>query len=328
MAGRAVNRQQAAAVNDVSQAADVVLPRLIGGALVGAVAAAPILTQEGALGAIEVYSPRPRHWRSDELELLSAFAAAAAVAISNARLHQREQQAIQTRDDFLAAASHDLKNPLTAIRGATQVLERSLARAGSVPPERLAASLRTIGNAAARMTSQIDELLDVARLRLGEPLSLERSRIDLVILARQLAATYDASSERHSIEVQTTVPELTGVWDARRIARVIENLLLNAIKYSPNGGTITLRIGREDDTAVLAVRDRGLGIPSEDLPHVFERFRRAANVLGRIEGTGIGLAAAAQIVEQHGGSIDLQSREGEGTVVTLRLPLDDASSSD
>jgi len=86
-------------------------------------------------------------------------------------------------------------------------------------------------------------------------------------------------------------------------------------------------VDREGESAVLAVHDRGIGIPEADLPHVFERFRRGANVLGRVDGTGIGLAAAAQIVREHAGSIDLHSREGEGTVVTVRLPLSTAPES-
>ena len=113
-----------------------------------------------------------------------------------------------------------------------------------------------------------------------------------------------------------------GDWDARRLERVVENLLSNGVKYSPAGGDITVSVQRQDGSAVVSVRDRGIGIPAADLPHMFERFRRAANVLGRIDGTGIGLSAAAHIVKQHGGSIDLESEEGEGTVVTVHLPLE------
>jgi signal transduction histidine kinase len=303
-----------------------VLPRLVGGPPVGAVAVAPILADDEPLGALEVYSPNPRRWHPDELELLTAFAAAAAVAISNVRRHQQEQQAMQARDDFLAAASHDLKNPLTAIRGSVQMLERTLARTGSVPPERLRNSIRTISGAAARMTSLIEELLDIARLRMGERLVLECVPTDLVALAREQVAMQQSTTEHHRLVVDAEVPTLVGAWDSRRLQRVLENLLSNAIKYSPAGGEIVVTVKREADSAVLAVRDPGIGIPAADLPHVFDRFRRAANVLGRIEGTGIGLAASAQIVKEHGGTLDVQSREGEGTVVTVRLPLGEAAS--
>jgi signal transduction histidine kinase len=181
-------------------------------------------------------------------------------------------------------------------------------------------SIRTISGSVARMTALIDELLDVARLRMGSALLLEKAPTDLVALVRHLAAIHQSASEKHTIVVDASVPELVGVWDERRLQRVLDNLLSNAIKYSP-GGAIRVGVRREAESAVLTVEDRGIGIPEADLPHVFERFRRAANVLGRIDGTGIGLAAAAQIIREHTGSIDLHSREGEGTLVTVRLPL-------
>jgi signal transduction histidine kinase len=109
-----------------------------------------------------------------------------------------------------------------------------------------------------------------------------------------------------------------------RLERVLENLLSNAIKYSPEGGSITVAIADEEiggPWAVLTVRDQGLGIPAADLPRVFERFQRARNVEGRIGGTGIGLASARQIVEQHGGTIAAESAEGTGSTFTVRLPL-------
>jgi signal transduction histidine kinase len=315
-----MDQRRTLSVDNVASGDDAVLPRLLGGSPVGAVAVAPIQTEDHQLGAIEVYSPSPRDWESDDVELLTAFAAAVAVALTNVRHLEREQQEIEARDDFLAAASHDLKNPLTVIRGSIQMLERTRARTGEVPRERLDMSIRTIKNSAERMTALIEELLDVARLRMGNALILEKAPSDLVALVRQLVALHQSATEKHTIVVDAPVPELIGVWDERRLQRVLDNLLSNAIKYSP-GGAITVRVDREGDSAVLSVHDRGIGIPEADLPHVFERFHRGANVLGRVDGTGIGLAAAAQIVQEHSGSIDLHSREGEGTVVTVRLPI-------
>src|SRR6185369_6698928 len=130
---------------------------------------------------------------------------------------------------------------------------------------------------------------------------------DLVELARQSAAEYRETAPAHSIRRETDEAELTGQWDAGRLERVIANLVGNAIKYSPNGGEIVLSVRRETtpdgfEFAVLAVRDQGLGIPADDLPRIFDRFWRGANV-GVIRGAGIGLAGVKQIVEQHGGTI-------------------------
>jgi signal transduction histidine kinase len=112
-----------------------------------------------------------------------------------------------------------------------------------------------------------------------------------------------------------------GAWDAARLEPALDNLVDNAVEYSPDGGDVTVRVRVEGDAAVVRVADRGIGIPAADLPRVFERLHRGANVAGRIDGTGIGLARVRQTVAQHGGTVDVQSREGHGSTVTVRLPL-------
>jgi len=193
--------------------------------------------------------------------------------------------------------------------------------------ERAAAELTRIDHATNRMTRLINELLDVARLQAGQPLALGLRPGDLVELTRRIAAEYGDMGKRHRILVETATATITGEFDLFRLERVLDNLISNAIKYSPTGGDITLRLREEraerDDapgTAILEVEDYGLGVPAADLPHLFERFHRAGNV-GATAGTGLGLAGARQIVEQHGGTIAVESREGAGTTVTVRLPL-------
>ena len=119
--------------------------------------------------------------------------------------------------------------------------------------------------------------------------------------------------------------EVVGLWDADRLTRVLENLVANAIKYSPAGSTVVVRVDREEapdgPLAVLSIADQGVGIPAADLPHIFERFRRGGNVAGRIAGSGLGLWGSQRIVAQHGGTIAIDSTEGKGTTVTVRLPL-------
>jgi signal transduction histidine kinase len=129
--------------------------------------------------------------------------------------------------------------------------------------------------------------------------------------------------------VDAAVPEIVGDWDDVRLQRAFSNLLDNAIKYSPRGGdvTITLDTGSPDGPACAraTVTDQGIGIPEVDLPHVFGRFYRASNVTSHIAGSGIGLSGVKQIVEQHGGSVEVKSEEGSGTSVTVLLPLSVAS---
>lgn len=171
------------------------------------------------------------------------------------------------------------------------------------------------------MTRLINELLDVSRLRAGLPLALECRPVDLVELVQGMVAEHQRLTQDHRIQVETAVPHLEGCWDIFRIERVIDNLLSNAIKYSPAGGDVTVSVGQEHDGwAMVAVRDAGIGIPVHDLPRIFEPFQRASNV-GGISGTGIGLAGARQIMAEHGGTLDVQSEAGAGTVATIRLPL-------
>jgi signal transduction histidine kinase len=230
------------------------------------------------------------------------------------------------RDEFLAAAAHDLKAPLTAIKSMAQLLHRGVIRTGTVDTERLVERLTNINATATQMSVQIDDLLDLTRLEMGQPLELQRDSTDLVALARQAAAEHQQATERHRIRVEAAVPEIVGRWDAMRLARVLNNLLGNAVKYSPEGGEVTLTVGQENGDAgawaVVTVQDQGIGIPAADLPRIFGRFQRAGNAVGRIGGTGVGLASARQIVEQHGGTITVTSQEGAGSAFTIRLPLD------
>jgi PAS domain S-box-containing protein len=243
----------------------------------------------------------------------------------NRRLYEQAQEALRLRNRVLASVSHDLKNPLMAISGSAQVLERQLRRGKPPTAEQFAAGLRRIHELAHAMAGELNELLDVAALEAGQALELRRQAVDLVALAQHAAADAQRATQQHAILVVAAGAELIGQWDRFRLERVLRNLLSNATKYSPEGGAITITIARDhaapDGGAVLSVQDEGLGIPASDLPTVFEPFHRGANVSGHIVGTGLGLPGVRRIVEQHGGTISIESREGTGTTVTVRLPL-------
>jgi signal transduction histidine kinase len=289
--------------------------------------AVPVVSRSGeVLGGLFFGHPEPGVFTERAERLVVGLAAMAAVAMDNARLYGQVQEAVRTRDEFLAAAAHDLKTPLTSIKGISQLLRRRVARGGVAATDRLLDSLAGIDATATKMAAQIDELLDLTRLQMGQPLELRRQPTDLVELVRRSVAEQQQSTERHRIHLATSQAELRGRWDAARLARVAENLLSNAIKYSPDAGDVVVTVTREQQAgtawAVLAVRDQGLGIPAADLPRIFERFHRAGNVVGRIAGTGIGLASVRQIVEHHGGTIAVESQEGRGSTFTVRLPLE------
>jgi signal transduction histidine kinase len=232
------------------------------------------------------------------------------------------------KDEFLAAASHDLKGPLTVIKGTAELLDRQARTSPGIGTPGLIAGLSRIVSTTNTSVDLIDEVLDLGRLRLGRPLELRCAPTDLVALARQLVTEYQVTTERHSIQLRAEIPSLIGMWDRGRLLRVVGNLLSNAVKFSPAGGEISVEIDEEllnePKCAVLKVRDRGIGIPAVEIGRVFQRYHRAENVAGRIRGSGLGLASAKFIVEQHGGTIEAESVEGLGTTITVRLPIDES----
>jgi PAS domain S-box-containing protein len=245
---------------------------------------------------------------------------------ARARLYESEKDAraaaeaaIKARDEFVAVVSHDLRNPLAAVKGQIQIVRRRAARGQMPTAEQLIERLDVVQSSIAALSAQIDELHDATQLQAGRPLELRKAPTDLVGLARDCVIRHQHASESHQLRFESAVAELVGVWDAGRLERVIANMLSNAIKYSPAGGEILLLVRAEPEWAVLSVSDHGLGIPAADLPYVFERFRRASNVGRVIAGSGLGLAGARDIVEQHGGTIGVTSEEGRGSTFVVRL---------
>ena len=227
------------------------------------------------------------------------------------------------RTAFVDTLAHDLKNPLGAAIGQTQLFRRRLHRGVPVEPDALIAGLDAAEASIRRAVDLIDELLASARGAVGE-LSPAAAPADLVALAREAVGEARRAAAEASVRLAVETAEVVGAWDAAAVRRAVDNLLSNAVKYSPGGAEIVVRVGREERAggswAVLAVVDRGIGVPAADLPHLFERFHRGGNVAG-IAGSGVGLAGAKQAVEANGGSIAVESTEGEGSTFTIRLPV-------
>jgi PAS domain S-box-containing protein len=307
----------------------------------------PLVARGQSLGTISLVAAESgRRYGPRELAVAEDLAVRAALAVDNARLYYEAQEqarvhvelnaalrsamnqlehSLRTRDEFLASAAHDLKNPLASMKGIAQLLQRRIrANDASIEPKLkgiLEEALKRIDNVASRATSQVEELLDIARMQMGRPLDLDLNPTDVVQLAREAIAEQDTRSELHQLAVESELPSLIGLWDGRRLSRAIGNLLDNAIKYSPEGGPVRVRVEQQDGAALLSIEDHGVGIPAEDLERVFQRFERGTNVIGEISGTGIGLASARHIVESHGGSISATSAVGQGTTFVVRLPI-------
>jgi two-component system sensor histidine kinase MprB len=272
-----------------------------------------------------------RHWTDEDEQTLTLLAAQIAPALEAARLHERTRSArqqaeaaINLRDEVLAGVSHDLAAPLARIRLYAELIQ---AESPIVQPLGSAEQLNTwserIVASTIAMKTIMQELVDVARLQMGQALQLDARRTDLVDLARRLVAEHQ--SAQGPITFAADCDELVGWWDEPRLSRVVGNLLDNALKYSRVGTGVDVLVyaahdASGDDIALLEVRDRGRGIPPEDLPRVFERFYRGSNAGSETSGSGLGLAVARQIVEQHGGTLRIESQPEVGTVASVRLP--------
>ncbi len=287
----------------------------------------PLTTSTGdTLGSFCVIDTQPRAWTAAELAIVQELAASAVTEIELRRQTEVAYQALRAYDELLGMVSHDLKNPVSVIRGYATLMQRWLTPARPPEVEQLRAGVHQIDRAAVALVRQIDELLDTVRLQAGQGVDLTGEPTDLVTLARGVCESQQQTTARHQLRLETTLPSLVGAIDPARIQRVLMNLVANAITYSPAGGEIVVGVQRQEEAAaawgVLSVRDHGLGIPAADVPHIFARFHRATNVRGRIAGTGLGLTSVRQIVEQHGGSIDVTTAEGVGSTFTVRLPLE------
>jgi signal transduction histidine kinase len=224
-------------------------------------------------------------------------------------------QSIQLGDALLTGVTNDLREPLAATRLEARSLRQDLTSSYYLD------SVDAIERSAIRMTSWIDDVADVASAQNGQDPPLILVQADLVQLVRDAIVEYH-NARRHRLVLDARAPSIAGQFDAPRMERALDNLVGNAIKYSPAGGDIRLEVSAGVDWAKVVIRDQGIGIPPQDLPHVFEPFRRGGNVVGRIRGKGIGLANARHIVEQHGGALSVESTPGQGSTFFLRLPLE------
>ncbi|HEX6104575.1 MAG TPA: HAMP domain-containing sensor histidine kinase, partial [Gemmatimonadales bacterium] len=233
----------------------------------------------------------------------------------------RLEQSFASLHRFTADASHELKTPLMVLRAG---VERALVHPG-VPAEILQSLDETLAQIN-QMSEMVENLLTLARADEGRaPLAVEES--DLRELLGDVVETAGMLGESAGITVRSDIParEVRLAMDRHRIREMLLNLVTNAIKYTPQGGSVALSLAEEDGTAVITVRDSGIGIAPGDLPHIFERFWRADPARSRTgdrPGTGLGLAITKWIAEAHGGTITVQSRPGRGTVFVVRLPKD------
>jgi PAS domain S-box-containing protein len=231
---------------------------------------------------------------------------------------ERRLAAGQARDEALALIAHDLRSPLAVVVGYVQLLERQ-AQKGTLDPERLMPYLERVDVAARQMTALLDDLLaDADAAATHEP--IEREPLDLGAFLRETAEHHDAISPMHAVAADVPASPVVVPVNSAKIERALHNLVLNAIKYSPDGGAITVSLEPDADEVRIVVADEGMGIPAADLPYIFDRFHRGSNATGRTSGLGLGLVSVQRAVAAHGGTVEVASTEGTGTTFTMHLP--------
>jgi signal transduction histidine kinase len=278
----------------------------------------PLIARGQVLGAITLAGAESgRVFEEADLPYLEDLARRAALAVDNARLLHEAKEAIRLRDEFLAMASHDMRTPLQAILANIQLASRRLNRPDSAELDRAVENLVHAERTTDRLGRLVGDLLDVAMLRSGHELPTEIEGFDLLELARHAIEEHQPMSRRHRLSVIGKSSTLES--DRGRVQRVLDNLIENAIKYSPDGGDVVIELESDDDAATIVVRDHGMGIPSDEQQAIFEPYHRAANAT-TMRGIGLGLSGSRAVIRQLGGELTVESTEGAGSAFMLRLP--------
>ncbi|HZB95104.1 MAG TPA: response regulator [Herpetosiphonaceae bacterium] len=301
----------------------------------------PLLHRGSIVGVLQLATTQSYQFSEPDVQFLSALANAAAASVQNARLFEetdRQRRALQAldseKDEFISIISHELKNPLASIKGYAGLLIR---RARKDPGLATAMKgLDVIEQQVNRMTMLLDQLRDVSHIGINR-FAIEPQTTELIALVKRVVATAQTTTTDHIIQLDVTDRPLFADVDEFRMEQVLNNLVGNAIKYSPDGGRIEVVVELSEGAtattnrpaipagwAVVTVRDYGIGIPAAGRERLFERFFRAGNAKGRVSGMGLGLFIAREIVHRHGGLIWVESEEGQGSLFGIALPLVEA----
>jgi PAS domain S-box-containing protein len=273
----------------------------------------PLLMKDGLAGAMTFAAGAHRRYQVRDQEVAEELARRAALALDNARLYRRAQEALRARDEFLSVAAHEIRGPLTAIHLAAQAI-----RTGKARPEALSNMLAVVEREDRRVSQFVDELLDLGRIREGR-LQLQYQTVSLGEVVRDVARRLDGDLIRSRSTLSVVAEEnVVGQWDRFRLEQVVNNLLSNAIKFGL-GRPIEITIRTRAGGAQLVVKDRGIGIAPDVLPRLFKPFERGVSER-HYGGLGLGLHIVKTIVEAMRGSVKVESTPETGTIFTVELP--------
>ncbi len=280
----------------------------------------PVKSSKQVHGAFLSLGSQPLKFTLEDFAFGTLIAQRLAAFIENYNLLLQLNDALKARDEFISIATHELKTPVSVLVAYADLAIKSLQSS----PSKLSLAVETIKRQSIRLAMLADELLDVARLRAGR-LNLAREKIDVSSFVMDVFDRFLAQlspEDRARFRVSVPSGDVWGQWDSLRLEQVLINLLSNALKYTPQGGDIEIRVDRLDQDVMFSVKDQGIGIPKDHQARIFEPFFRSSSVeKANATGAGLGLHISKQIVEQHGGRMWFESEEDEGSCFYFSLPL-------
>jgi signal transduction histidine kinase len=279
----------------------------------------PLIVENRVIGILGAYSTRPEQFGPDELNFFRQAAGLVAIAIENARAYEAIENLSQERSRFMNRAAHNLRAPLAAMASMLEVAQDGYLGDAN---DKLQNHLFRIDQRVQNMLLMIDELMTLAKSQ-SRQRRLEYRPVDLKVVTDRIHQTFQEKAVQKNLSFRVTVPKdlPTIKGDQEMVEQMLENLVSNAIKYTPEGGHIGMTFWPgADETVRIVLSDSGIGIPKDEIPRLFTEFFRASNVKNVI-GTGLGLTIVKEIVDQHGGQIQVESEEGLGTTFIIHLPF-------
>lgn len=268
----------------------------------------PLITKNKVVGVLEALNKKDGKFTKDNENMLSVLGAQAAVAIENARLFQQS--------DLISEFVHELRTPLASLSTATYLLLRP-----EMSREQKEQIVNNIHSETLRLNSLASSFLDLARLESGR-VQFRKSTFDVLDLLHECKDVMASKAEEDRIQIRVIGPEGLSQLEADRdkIKQVVLNLLSNALKYNRLNGSVILKVKPSEHNMVISVQDTGVGIPEDDIGHIFEKFYRVRENESKVTGTGLGLSICKKIVAGHGGAIEIKSELGIGTNILITLP--------
>jgi PAS domain S-box-containing protein len=278
--------------------------------------AVPVVGKSGnVIGGLFYGHPEAGKFTKDHERLVEGIATQAAVALENAKLYTEIKKLNRKKDEFIGLASHELKTPVTSLKGYLQILDKKLSE-DNVNKAFVHKAVQQVN----RLSNLISDLLDVSKIETGQ-LPLSFSQFDLIQMIRDAVQLHQYAASSHKIILECDRDSLPLLADQMRIEQVVNNLLSNAIKYSPHADRVDISVSENAGQAKVTVRDYGMGIADDQQESIFSRFYRVEEIAAHISGLGIGLYVSKEIISRHHGTLTVESEPGEGSQFSFSIPL-------